>query len=221
MASFGGSSASVTQKGNGTYSCTARRRRSRHHEHSQNCWWRPSRHLAPVLQRRVGGGVPGAPDPTVKPAAFAEAARPETESCASVDAAVLCRARPLPQAARPLRRLRRLLGRWCPAGDDACAHPGPGVVRDQREVPTDHAGQLAAFLVGAANGCGDSLVDHEHQVSLGVAGRMEQALIPGLGHLGRAAPGDGWDEGTVLDRTTSAPMAFIDHTAKSKPRAIV
>src|SRR4051812_18420663 len=65
-------------------------------------------------------------------------------------------------AGRP-RYLGRPIRRRLPPGDDARALARL-VVADQREVALelDDARQLAALVIGAADGLGGGLVDHEH-----------------------------------------------------------
>src|SRR4051794_36107343 len=74
--------------------------------------------------------------------------------------------RGLGRLAPPLRYRLRVIGHRRPPGDDPRALAGLRVVADQREVALelDFTGQLAAVLVGAADGVGGGLVDHEHAV---------------------------------------------------------
>src|SRR4051795_7628208 len=66
-----------------------------------------------------------------------------------------------------LRLSLRLVRQRLPPGDDPHALAGLGVVGDEREVALelDDAGQLAAVLVGAADGLSGGLVDGEHAAS--------------------------------------------------------
>jgi len=126
-------------------------------------------HFGALLKLRCND--PRAQPDRVSPASVgaSSATRPPSgllEPPGRASAAGPSRARPLPQADRPLRHRSRQLG-WGPPGDDAYALPGLGVVAEQREVALelDDACELAALVIGVADRFSGGFLHGEHAAS--------------------------------------------------------
>ena len=122
------------------------------------------------------------------------------------------------------RNRRRVHGRRCPAGDDAGAFAGTGVVGDAGEMAAqfDHGGKFSVLLEHATDGGGLGFGDSEHGASMesgsatGKHGQTGQRKRPGRaaspppaptqpGTISRADAGAAGDRARLRPRRTVRP----------------
>lgn len=116
---------------------------------------------------------------------------------------------------------------WPPPGDLPHAIPGVGAV-DQREVPAelDHAGQLAALVIGEADGVGGGFVHGEHAGDVGrcsAVGKPGPLVVAAFRHRARyltthtnplaLQSTNGFTHHTKLSLTTDAELIFATDRA--------